>query len=128
MRYMKDSLNMKKEELKLLEVNKPSQLKMEKNKDIPYDLPEIEKMIKDINKTIQTKSKLSMTEEKKLVKRAAELESLKPHLSVAHNQNVQTKNLKKDAYDLKQKMTENYTTVSKYNEEINELQGQLNIL
>lgn len=59
-------------------------------------MPEIEKMIIEINKTITTSSNLSFKEEKKLVKRVAELESLKPLLSVAHHQTVQSQTLKKD--------------------------------
>jgi uncharacterized coiled-coil DUF342 family protein len=47
-------------------------------------------MIKDINKTIQTSSTLSLKEEKILVKRAAELETLKPTVKVAYQQNEQT--------------------------------------
>jgi len=43
-------------------------------------------MIKTIDNTIQHSSNLTLKEEKKLVKRAAELEALKPLLPAAQNQ------------------------------------------
>jgi len=49
------------------------------------DLSKILKELKDIDHSIQHTS-ITLKEEKKLVKRAAELEALKPLVPSAHNQ------------------------------------------
>jgi len=58
---------------------------LDKNKDIPYDLPQIEKMINKLNDEIQQSSNLTLKEEKQKVKRIHELEALKPLLPAAQN-------------------------------------------
>jgi len=76
-------------------------------------------MIKTIDNTIQHSSNLTLKEEKKLVKRAAELEAIKHLLPAAQNQTEQSKTIKKNAFDLRNEMKENYEAVSKLNDDIN---------
>jgi len=85
-------------------------------------------MIKEINKTIQTSSTLSLKDEKALVKRAAELEALKPTVKVAHQQNEQTNYLKNSVNELKNRMLENYNIIGEITDELSCLQNQQNKL
>lgn len=82
---MKDELAKSYEQQKIAEENKPDKLKIERNKDMDFN--KITKELKEIDNKIQHSSNLSLREEKKLVKRVAELEALKPLLPSAHNQN-----------------------------------------